>query len=156
MNADYVTEVPQHSTMFDIFDEDIPFYSLVFQGYVPLSSASINLAVNTRDTYLKAIATGMTLQFTLCDTLHESIQYDEDTAFVSSRYIDWKDQIAAMVNESADLLNKVGNQAITSYVKDGSVSTTVFENGTTVYVNYADEAVQFNGIEIAANSFIVE
>lgn len=155
MNADYVTEVPLHSSSFSLLSQDIPFYSLVFQGYVPLSSASINLAVNTRDAYLQAVATGMTLQFTLCDTLHESTQFDEDTAFVSSRYADWKDQIAAMVAESADLYSKVGNQSIVSYEKDGDVSVTTFEDGTVVYVNYADEAVQLaDGTQLEANSFI--
>ena len=154
INADYVTEVPMHSTRFSIFDEDIPFYSLVFQGYVPMTTAAINMAVNPRDTYLQAVATGMTLQFTLCDSLHESTQFDADTAFVSSRYVDWKDEIAAMVEESADLYNKVGNQSIVRYEREGDVSVTEFENGLIVYVNYADEAVTYDGIELAANSFI--
>lgn len=155
LNADYVTEVPMHSTKFNLLDEDIPFYALVFQGYLPLTSSSINLAVNTEDTYLQAVATGMALQFTLCDTLHESIQFDEDTAFVSSRYADWKDRIAAMVEESADVYAKVGNQAIVSYEKNGDVSVTTFENGVKVIVNYADEAVTYNDTQIEANSFIV-
>ncbi|MBR3779437.1 MAG: hypothetical protein IKL13_06955 [Clostridia bacterium] len=154
INADYVTEVPMHSTRFSIFDEDIPFYSLVFQGYVPMTTAAINMAVNPCDTYLQAVATGMTLQFTLCDSLHESTQFDADTAFVSSRYVDWKDEIAAMVEESADLYNKVGNQSIVRYEREGDVSVTEFENGLIVYVNYADEAVTYDGIELAANSFI--
>ena len=154
LNADYVTEVPMHSTRFAMFDEDIPFYSMVFQGYVPLTSASINLSANVRDTYLQAVATGMTLQFTLCDTLHESIQFDEDTAFVSSRYSDWQDQIAAMVEESSELLKKVGNQSIVRYEKSGDVSVTEFENGLTVIVNYADEAVEYDGTTLEANSFI--
>lgn len=155
-NADYVTEAPMQSTRFSLFSQDIPFYSLVFQGYVPLSSSSINLTVNPRDAFLQAVATGMTPQFTLCDTLHESIQFDADTAFVSSRYADWKDQIAAMVEESADLYSKVGNQSIVSYEKNGDVSTTVFENGTTVIVNYAEEAVTLDdGTVIEKNDFIV-
>lgn len=156
LNADYITEVPMHSTKFNLLDEDIPFYSLVFQGYVPLSSSSINLAVNTEDAYLKAVATGMTLQFTLCDTLHDSIQFDEDTAFVSSRYADWKDRIAAMVAESADVYAKVGNQAILRYEQLGDLSFTTFENGVKVIVNYGEEAVTYNDIQIEANSFIVQ
>lgn len=156
LHADYVTEAPLHSTRFSLFDEDIPFYSLVFQGYVPLSAASINMAVNPRDAYLQAVATGMTLQFTLCDTLHESIQFDEDTAFVSSRYADWKDEITAMVTESADLYSKVAGQPIAMYEKAGDISTTVFENGTTVVVNYADQAATLtDGTQIEANSFVI-
>ena len=154
INANYVTEAPLHSTRFAMFSQDIPFYSLVFQGYVPLTGASINLASNIEDAYLQAVATGMTLQFTLCDTLHESIRFDEDTAFVSSRYADWKDRIAEMVSESAELHGKVGNQSIVRYERNGDVSVTEFENGVTVIVNYADEAVEYDGTTLEANSFI--
>jgi hypothetical protein len=154
VNADYITEVPMQSTRFGLFREDIPFYALVFQGYAPLTSSSVNLAVNPTDMYLQAVATGMSLQFTLCDSLHESTQFDADTAFVSSRYVDWKDEIAAMVEQSADLHNKVGNQAIVRYENHGDVSVTEFENGVVVYVNYGEEAVTHDGIELAANSFI--
>ena len=155
LNADYVTEVPMHSTKFNLLDEDIPFYAMVFQGYVPLTSSSINLAVNTEDAYLQAVATGMALQFTLCDSLHESIQFDEDTAFVSSRYADWKDRIAAMVAESADVYAKVGNQPITHYEQLGDLSFTTFANGVKVVVNYGEEAVTYNDTQIEANSFVV-
>lgn len=154
INSDYITEVPTHSTRFNIFSEDIPFYSMVFQGYVPLTASSINLASNPTDAYLKAIASGMALQFTLCESLHEATLWDEDTAFVSSRYVDWKDTIAKMVNESADYYAKVGNQSIVRYENHGNVSVTEFANGTIVYVNYDDVAVTYDGIELAANSFI--
>ncbi len=154
IRSDYITEVPLHSTRFNVFTEEIPFYSMVFQGYASLTSSSINLANNPTDAYLKAVATGAGLQFTLCDTLHEATLWDEDTAFVSSRYVDWKDTIAEMVNESAHLYAKVGNQAIVRYENHGDVSVTEFANGTIVYVNYADEAVNLNGVQLEANSFI--
>ncbi len=154
LHADYVTETPMKSTRFNILDEDIPFYALVFQGYKAMTSSSINLAVNIEETYLKAISTGMGLQFTLCDTLHESIQFDEDTAFVSSRYDDWKDRIAEMVNESSALLAKIGNQPIKSYTLDGDLSITEFENGVKVYVNYSNAPMSVDGIEIPAMSFV--
>lgn len=154
LHADYVTEVPMHSTRFNMLDEDIPFYTLVLQGFVPLTSSSINLSANVEKTYLQAVSTGMGLQFTLCDTLHESIKFDQDTAFVSSRYEDWKGRIAEMVNESSGLLAKIGNQPIKSYVVDGDLTVTEFENGVKVYVNYSDVDMNVDGIEIPAMSFV--
>lgn len=153
LNADYVTEVPMHSTLFSLLSYDVPFYTLVFQGYKPLTSSSINLAVNTQKAYLQAVSTGMGLQFTLCNNLHESIKFDEDTAFVSSRYADWKDRIAAMSKESSALLAKIGNQPIKNYTVDGDLTTTEFENGVKVYVNYSDEAVTVEGVEIPSMDF---
>lgn len=154
VNSDYITEAPMHSTKFNMFSEDIPFYSMVFQGYVPLTSSSINLAVDPTDAYLQALSTGAALQFTLCESLHEATLWDEDTAFASSRYADWKDTIAEMVGESADLLNKVGSQSIVRYENHGDVSLTEFADGTIVYVNYANETVEYDGITLEANSFI--
>ena len=154
LNADYITESPMKSTRFSLLDEDIPFYSLVFQGYKAMTSSSINLAVNIEKTYLQAIATGMGLQFTLCDSLHDAVQFEEDTAYVSSRYDDWKGRIADMVNESSALLAKIGNQPIKNYYQDGAVSFTEFENGVKVYVNYSNAAITVDGIEIPAMSFV--
>ena len=59
-----------------------------------------------------------------------------------------------MVNESAEVYAKIGNQSIVRYENQGDVSVTEFANGTVVIVNYADEAVTYEGTEIAANSFI--
>ncbi len=155
VNSEYITEVPMHSTRFNMFSEDIPFYAMVFQGYIPLTSASINLSADPTDAYLQAVATGMGLQFTLCDTLHDATLWDQDTAFVSSRYEDWKDRITEMVNESADLYAKVGTQSITRYEQLGALSFTTFANGVKVVVNYSEEAVTYNDMVIEANSFIV-
>lgn len=153
IHADYVTEVPMKSTRFNVLSEDIPFYTLVFQGYKPLTSSSINLAVNVEKTYLQAISTGMAPQFTLCDTLHESIQFDQDTAFVSSCYEDWSDRIANMVNHSSELLAKVGNQPIKNYTVDGNLTITEFENGVKVYANYSNDVMTVDGVEIPSMDF---
>ena len=96
----------------------------------------------------------MGLQFTLCDSLHDAVQFEEDTAYVSSRYDDWKGRIADMVNESSALLAKIGNQPIKNYYQDGAVSFTEFENGVKVYVNYSNAAITVDGIEIPAMSFV--
>lgn len=163
LNADYIIEAPMHSSKFNVFDAEIPFYSLVFQGYKALTSPAINACTNVEDAYLDAVATGASLQFTLCDTLHDALRFEENTVYITSRYSDWKEDIAAMVAQSSDLHSKVGTQAIVDYVKKDGVSKTVFEDGTTVYVNYNDEALtqsqvqklfpEYNQGDIDKNSF---
>lgn len=155
LNADYITEVPMSSSKYTVLSREIPMYALVFQGYKSLSSTSINLTTNVKDTYLKAVATGMTLQFTLYDTPHDSVKFDSDTAFISGQYSKWEKDIEGMYESNTcfgdkkganlgsyysyeDLHSQVGNQAIVSYEMKGNVSKTVFANGVTVYVNYND------------------
>lgn len=173
LNADYITEVPMSSSKYSVLSREIPMYSLVFQGYKSLSSSSINLATDTQKAYLKAVATGMTLQYTLCDTFHDSIQFDNDTAYISSQYSDWKKDIETMYTKNSyaldsrveiadseysykDLHALVGDQAIVYYEEADGVSTTTFANGVSVYVNYTNEPVQCPLGEIPALSFVYQ
>ncbi len=152
--ADYIVEAPLYSSKFSSLTQDIPFYSLVFQGYKALTSPAINTATNVNDAYLQAVATGMTLQFTLCDTLHDSMRYEQDTAYISSCYSDWKEDIASMVQRSKDLHDQVGDQEITEYYKADGMSYTCFANGVEVYVNYTDAEMDSPLGSIPANDFV--
>ncbi|MBE6806854.1 MAG: hypothetical protein E7527_02405 [Ruminococcaceae bacterium] len=155
LNADYIIETPLQSSKLSLFDEEIPFYSIVFQGYKALTSTSINTSVNVKNAYLNAVATGAALQFTLCDTPHDSLRFEEDTAYITSRYANWKKDIAAMVKEYDAVHDRVGNKAIVEYTKKDGVSKTVFEDGTTIYVNYNKTATGCPAGEIPAQGFIV-
>lgn len=154
--ADYITETPLYSSRFHSLDEEIPFYTLVFQGSKPLSSPSINTSVNVTETYLQAVATGMTLQFTLCNNLHDALQYEYDTAYISCRYADWKDSIAAMVQASSTLHALVGDQIIAHYEKANGLSCTRFENGVQVYVNYTDSEIRSPLGVVPAHGFLYQ
>lgn len=152
--SDYIVETPTASSKYSALTQEIPFYALVFQGYKGLTSQTINTAVNVRDTYLRAVATGATLQFTLTDSQHDSLQFEDNTAYITSLYADWKDDIAAMVQESAELHEKVGKQTITQYTIENGLSTTVFEDGTTVCVNYTDADMESSLGTVPAMGFI--
>ena len=158
LNADYVTEAPMSSSRFNILSYEIPFYTLVFQGYKALSSATINTAVNVKETYLKAVATGAALQFTLCDELHDALRFEQNTAYITSRYSDWKGDITRMVNDYKAVHDKVGNMPIVDYVQMSGMSKTVFADETasyTVYVNYTDADLVIDGITVEAGKFVL-
>lgn len=152
--ADYIIEAPTASSKYSVLSKEIPFYALVFQGYKGLTSQPINTSINVREAYLKAVSTGATLQFTLCDELHDSIQFEQNTAYITGVYGEWKDDIAAMVQESAELHSKVGAQSIAYYSIDNGLSITMFEDGTTVYVNYTNEPMESDLGTIPAMGFI--
>ena len=141
VQSDYITNIPTRSSQYTLFSQEIPFYALVFQGYKALSTASINTAVNVDRAFLDAVSTGTALQFTLCDTFHDALQFEQDTAYISSRYADWKGDIAKYVEKYSDLHGKVGNQAITAHEQVNGLTKTTFENGITVYANYTDAAI---------------
>lgn len=63
--SDKIFDVPLSSAEYNSLDVDIPFYQIVFKGYVPLSSESINTSANSRKSYLQSVSVGSALQFSL-------------------------------------------------------------------------------------------
>ena len=44
--GDYITNAPTASSGYDIITYEVPFYSMVFKGYVSMSSGAVNLSAD--------------------------------------------------------------------------------------------------------------
>lgn len=138
--ADIVTGSPANSAKFLSFDEEVPLYQIVFQGTKAISTSAINMAVNHRKQFLKAIETGSGLSFTVLANYNNDLRKQYMRGLNTAVYSDVKAEIEQYVSESKDFLNKVAGSAIKSHsyiAKD--VTRTVFENGVSVVVNYSEQ-----------------
>ena len=135
-----IYDVPLESSGHILFDEDIPFYEIVFKGYAPMSSPSVNLVANYRETTLKAIEAGIGLTYTLINNYDTRLLASSESAFYGSKYSDIKPYIEKSVSENKDYYNKINGATIKDHIiyKNG-VRKTVFDNGYSVYVNYSDK-----------------
>ncbi len=156
VGADKIFDAPLASAKLTSLDTDIPFYQIVFKGYVPLSGESINISSSARGQFLKSLSVGSALQFSLIGS------YTTDyTAYLNkdihSMVIDNNlEDIISLVNEGKNVLEKVKGKNITDYtVIDENVRKTVFDNGTEIYINLGDKAYTYNGITIPAEGFEV-
>ena len=74
----------------------------------------------------------------------------------SSAYSMWKDDIIEAYAVLEEVLAPVQNEAIVSHEKLAKdVYCTAYGNGTRIYVNYNDETVTVDGIEIGALGYKV-
>lgn len=138
--TDIITGAPTNSAMFLSFDEEVPLYQIVFQGTKSISTGAINMAVNHRKQFLKAIETGSGLSFTLTANYNNELRKQYMRGLNTTLYSDIKSEIEQYVNESKSFLNKVSGSAIKSHsyiAKD--VTRTVFENGVSVVVNFGEK-----------------
>lgn len=154
VKADYILNSPTSSSLYNDLDSDIPFYQMVFHGSIPLSSRAINLADESRNEFLKAVSTGSSLYFTLCEETGNDFIVGVHDALAVSEYSALKSMILEYTKEAEALIEKVSDSYIVSYSKNGEVSCTEFSNGTVVYVNFGNfDAESELGI-IPAQSFI--
>jgi hypothetical protein len=151
---DYIFDTPSASSGLNALDQDIPFYQMIFKGAVALSGSTINLAQDARTEFLKTVATGCSLGFTLCADADRDLLLGQHSAIGSSVYEGISGQIQAYTLEAAPFLQKVATQGIVSYEKEGNLSKTVFTDGTVVYVNYGTTAAGCPLGSVAPLSFL--
>ena len=136
VKLDYIYDTPTKSSGFYALDMDIPFYQMVFRGSVGISGGAINLAQDPQTEFLKTVATGSSLGYTLCQSAERDVLLSNHSAVGSSIYSGLSEQIVAYTKQAQPLLDKVRTASIVSYEKNGNVSKTVFDNGVVLYVNY--------------------
>lgn len=152
--ADYIIAAPSQSGKYTAFDGDIPFYQMVFRGYVPMSGAPVNLAANPESAFLKSVMTGSGLCFTLTESYDPSFAMSPHSALSASCYDDNRRMLADMAKEASGLYGLLGSAKITGFREfAGQVYETRFDNGAAVYTNFSDEAVQTPAGLVKASGF---
>lgn len=138
LSSDYIYSSPTSSSDYLYFDMNIPFYQMIFKGYIPLSSASINLSNDVRGEFLKAMATGSSLEFTVSYNFYNEFINTMHSGLAATEYKGIKQNIVKMCEESEKLLNAVKGANILEYSRKGNISSTEFSNGVKIFVNYGN------------------
>ena len=147
--VDYVTGVPLTSSNFDLFDYDIPFYSLVIHGLIPYTTTAINASANATDTIMLSIATATPVNYDMMYTNPNKFTDSDYDSLFYSNYKGWLEPSANAYKLYKENLSDLTNQKITGYERVSAyVTKTTFENGTTVTVDTKNLTVNIGGKEI--------
>lgn len=153
--ASLITNVPIHSSGYDVFDEDVPFYQAVLHGWIPYTTESIPQAGNPEATYLAGVETGSELLYLGIYEQASALFDTEFDHFYGSTYTLWINQAVAQYKAYMPLLEQIHDQEITEHGKlDDGVYLTGYANGVQVVVNYNAEDVTVDGKTIPAGGFL--
>lgn len=151
-----IFNTPANCSGFLMENEEVPFYQMVFHGYIPLTMPSQERAANPVDNYLTAVETGSELLWT---GIFEDASILSDTTsdkYYSTTYTLWISDAVQKYREYMPLLNKIADAEIVSHKSvSKDVTETVFSGNITVMVNHSDETYKMaDGTEIPAKSFL--
>lgn len=152
--SDHVFNAPTKSSKYNIFDADIPFYQLVFKGYISLSVYPINLAEDADIAFLKAVETGMGLGYTLIAFHDTDVFNTKQNIFYSSVFDDNKQDIVYRTSLYKDLFDKISNNCIADFEIRGDLHITTFENGIRVYTNFGSDNLDTEFGKVKSKSFV--
>lgn len=152
--ADIIVDTPIESTKHDAFSYDIPFYQMVFSGYVSMFTPSVNLSNQENIVILKAVESGLGLSYTLIKNYDSGLKKEYDF-YHGVSYDGLKDSIVDNYNKISDYFKSIKGENIVKHtIIDNDVRETVFSNGVIVYVNYGDKVANTPLGEVAPKSFV--
>lgn len=159
--SDVIFGAPVRSSGERIFKEDVPFYQMIFKGYVPMSGEYINNASDKADTILRMVESGCGLGYIVTKEYHNEFIENHGYEFFGSKYDDISEGMVTLLSEYnlEDYYEAVNGQEIVSNTTlENGLRETVFSNGVKVYVNYTDTALvpPWGGPEIEAGHFAWE
>lgn len=139
-----------------IVDKTVPFYQMVFHGYVDFTGQPFNEGGITRQNVLRSLETGE-LPFFRWSSGDSSLIKGTDFAYLlATNYFDSRDEALALYQEVAPILELVRGQVIVNHVELVSgVYQTTFENGVEITVNYTMEDLWWADKRIPAEGYTV-
>lgn len=153
--ASLILELPIEATKYPILDESIPFYQLVFSGYIDYSSISVNENNELGDDYhfLKAIETGSNLGFILSYQDSSVLLNTDFNYYYSVNYRNWLDRAVAMVEELNRL--KIHESPLVYHeIIAPDVVKVAYENGQTFVINYRLQPFTYEDQVIESRGYI--
>jgi len=154
--ASLVTDMLIDEQFFGITDAAIPFYQIVLHGLIPYTGRAINLAEDYTKNLLKTVESGAGLYFSFKTEETAILQETKFRQFYANEYAKWVGDANSLYRRFTQDFGHLYNQLITDHViLSHGVTITEYEDGTRVVVNASDNAWNFNGRNINANSYIV-
>lgn len=154
--SDLIYDTPLTSSKNNIFSYDVPFYSIVFKGYVPIATSSVNLIANSDNLILMAAEVGAGLSYTLINNSSTKLLDSFSPALYGSLYSDIKNDIAEDIKDYQDTFKTVQNAKIIDHeiLPDG-LHKTVFDNNTVVYTNHTQNELSVNGQAVESGGWLL-
>lgn len=153
--SDILTDCPTSSSNYDFGTYTVPFYQMVFKGYKPMSSVSLNLTNETIDGLLTCIESGMTPSYTVISNYENELRNSKHSFIYGSVYENQKSTLIDTAKANQDYFNSIKGTEIVDYVVvNENVRITKFSNGVYTVVNYGDTDYKSDYGVVSAKSYI--
>ncbi len=151
-----IVNVPGSSSGYDVLDENVPFYQMVFSGKRQLVSRPINWSGDPEQAFLNCLRFGLVPHYELIAQEQELPGAYGLQSFHAAAYSAWGTVIAEHCRQYLPVLEAINGREILDYqtVREGLYQLT-YSGGIRLLVNQSAEAVQVGGHTVEAGSFAV-
>ncbi len=152
--ASHILQTPAKSSGYDIEDVSIPFYQMVFHGYISYSLGASNLTSNPANMTLTCMEYGAYPLYALVGENVDELIGSRTDELYSADYRDWISYMGLQYGELNEVLSGVQTSIITGHtILSEEVRKVTYENGSIIYVNYGSDAAEADGFQIPAEGY---
>ncbi len=155
-NTKNFSDFPLYGSDYKFTSKEIPFFSIVLKGSIPLYSEYINFKADSREYLLLMIESGVNPSFLLTYENPSKLIYSDSDSLYTSEFKNYSSMIKEYYEIFEKLNKSVGNSFIDSYEKIGKISKVKYSNGALVYVNFGDEVTEIDGNKIESYSYLIK
>lgn len=153
--SDVLTDCPISSSEYDFSTYSVPFYQMVFKGYKPMSSVSLNLTSDANEALLTCIESGMSPSYTVVANYENELRTSYHSFIYGSVYENQKEALIDTAKQASEYFGSIKGAEIIEYtVVNDDVRITEFSNGVFVVVNYGDTEYNSEYGVVKAQSYI--
>lgn len=148
--------MPVNSSNYIFTDEEVPFMSIALKGILPMYADYTNFEANRSEYFLELVETGIYPSFYLTWEDPVELLYTNSSDLYTSKYSVYKSEIVEYYDKLKEVNDAVAGATIVDHEKtaDGLAIVT-YSNGTKVYVNHSEKAVDYDGMTIEGMSYKV-
>lgn len=149
-------DAPIESNKYAYITDSIPFVQLVLNGHATMYSSYVNYVSDYNVFALRLIEYGISPSFLLTKESTHLLRYTNSEYIYTSQFDLWKDTITEITKEVIEPLKTVaGEQMISHRYIESGLAEVVYANGVKIYINYTNQPITINALEIPNNSYKV-
>lgn len=154
--ASHLLTTPAGSSGYSLADETVPFYQMVFHGYVPYGIGLANHSADPEAFLLRCLEYGASPQYAFVARNAKELADSRLVWLYSPDFTVWEEAVRSGYQRLHEVLAPLARLEITAHENlPGQVSMTEYGGRTRVYVNHARQEAQAEGHVIPARSFVV-
>lgn len=154
--VDCLKNVPGEDLGFRYTTGSVPFYQMVVHGMADYTMKAGNLSGDLETAKLKWIEYGCVPYFELTYEGSEDLMHTSYNQLFTSRYDSWKEDVIGLYAEMKEAVGGLRSLTMTEHAAlSAGLYRVTYSDGTRVYVNYADNDQEADGITVSARGYQV-
>ncbi len=153
--ATHLLETSHRSSGYDLEDVSVPFYQMVFHGYISYTLSPTNLSSDLAQHTLYCLEFGANPLYSLVgENVDELIDSRLDRLY-STDADKWMAYIQTQYTQLNEALRGVQTSTMVGHSIQGDARAVTYSNGTVIYVNYGTREATMGGQTLAPKGYAV-